>query len=133
MSWGWLGVAMVLGKRSVPGRPTNLESSRARGGGPFAVAVGAGCLDIFSLVYLMSFLSPSLEDSPIYSEILPQRAVKPKTTNQPIPVVGGMRTPVYSCYLVYAIVSDKHACRNIDSDLTIHSTILGSISRRFVI
>ena len=34
---------------------------------PVALAVGAGggCLDIFSLVYLFSFLSPSLGDGPI--------------------------------------------------------------------
>ena len=36
------------------------------GQGPIALAVGAGGgLDIFSLVYLFSFLSPSLEDGPI--------------------------------------------------------------------
>ena len=37
------------------------------GQGPVALAVGAGggCLDIFSLVYLFSFLSPSLGDGPI--------------------------------------------------------------------
>ena len=37
------------------------------GQGPTALAVGAsgGCLDIFSLVYLFSFLSPSLGDGPI--------------------------------------------------------------------
>ena len=67
---------MVLGKLSVPRRPTNLDNSRARW----------GCLDIFfSLVYLFSFLSPSLGDGlgPIWSEILSQRAVKPKQlTNQ---------------------------------------------------
>ena len=56
--------AMVLGKFSVPGRPTNLENSRAR---DIALAVGAlgGCLNIFSLVYLFSFLSPSLGDCKI--------------------------------------------------------------------
>ena len=34
---------------------------------PIALAVGAigGCIDIFSLVYLFSFLSPSLGDGPI--------------------------------------------------------------------
>ena len=54
------------------------------GQGPTALAVGAGwgCLDIFSLVYHFSFLSPSLEDGPIQTEILSQRAVKPKT-NKP--------------------------------------------------
>ena len=28
--WGWLGGAKVLGKLSVPGRPTNLDYSRTR-------------------------------------------------------------------------------------------------------
>ena len=51
---------------------------------PIALALGAGggCLDIFSLVYLFSFLSPSLWETARYREILSQRAVKPKTTNQ---------------------------------------------------
>ena len=37
------------------------------GQGPSALAVGAGggCLDIFSLLYLFSLLSPSLGDGPI--------------------------------------------------------------------
>ena len=39
---------------------------------------------------------------------------------------------VYSCYQVYSKVSYKNACRSIDSDLT-YSTILDSISRRFVV
>ena len=49
----------MLGKRPVLGRPTNLDYSRAR---PAVLAVGAGgsCLDIFSLIYHFSFLSPSL-------------------------------------------------------------------------
>ena len=44
---------------------------------PIALAVGVDgdCLDMFSLVYLFSFLSPSLGDGPIYTEILSQRAV----------------------------------------------------------
>ena len=52
---GWSGGAMVLSYRSVPGRPTNLDNSRARaycicsrcrwGGGG-----GGGGLDIVSLV-----------------------------------------------------------------------------------
>ena len=47
---------------------------------PFALAVGAGRggLDIF-----LSFLFPSLGVRPIQTEILFQRAIKPKTTNQP--------------------------------------------------
>ena len=54
----------MLGKLSVPGRPTYLDKSRAK-----AYCACSGCgwgrLDIFSLVYLFSFLSPSLGDGPI--------------------------------------------------------------------
>ena len=47
--WGVLLIWMIVGQ------------------GPIALAVGAGwgCLDIFSLAYLFSFLSPSLGDGPI--------------------------------------------------------------------
>ena len=50
---------MVLGTLSVPGRPSNLADSRARPTA-LAVGVGGGCLDIFTLIYLFSPLSPSL-------------------------------------------------------------------------
>ena len=48
---------MVLGKLPVPGRPTILMIV---GQGPIALAVGAGggCLDIFTLLYPFSPLSP---------------------------------------------------------------------------
>ena len=47
------------------------------------VDVGGGCLDIFSLIHHFSFFfSLSLGDGPIETEILSQRAVKRKTTNQ---------------------------------------------------
>ena len=51
--------------------------------GPIALAVsaGGGCLDIFSLVYLFSFLSPFLGVGQIEIYILSQKAVKPKTIN----------------------------------------------------
>ena len=58
--WGWSGVAKVLGKLSVLGRPTSLADSRASGPIALAVGAGGGCLDISSLIYLFSFLSPSL-------------------------------------------------------------------------
>ena len=50
---------MVLGNLPVPGRPTIWI---ILGQGPTALAKGAdgGCLDIFSLVYHFSFLSPAL-------------------------------------------------------------------------
>ena len=60
---GWSGGAKVLGKLSVRGVLLNLANSRARAycacsrcGG------GGGSLNVFSLIYLLSFLSPSLGD-----------------------------------------------------------------------
>ena len=41
------------------------------------VGAGGGCLGIFSLVVLFSFLSSSQGDDPILTEILSQRSVKP--------------------------------------------------------
>ena len=56
---------MVLGKLPVPGRPTLLMIV---GQGPTALVVGAGggCLDIFTLIYLFSSLSPSLWETARY-------------------------------------------------------------------
>ena len=55
----------MLGKLPVLGRPTNLDYSRARA---YLLAVGAGgdCLDIFSLNYHFSGLSPSLWETARY-------------------------------------------------------------------
>ena len=62
---GWSGGAMVLGKVPVPGRPTIWM---VVGQGPIALAVGAGggCLDIFTLLYPFSPLSPSLWETARY-------------------------------------------------------------------
>ena len=50
----------------------------------FAVVAGGGCLDsFFSHLSFLSSFTPSLGDGPILTEILDQRAVKPKATNQP--------------------------------------------------
>ena len=56
---------MVLGKLPVPGRPTIWITV---GQGPTALAVGAGggCLDIFTLIYHFSPLSPSLWETARY-------------------------------------------------------------------
>ena len=75
---------MVLGTLPVLGRPTIWITV---GQGPVALAVGAdwGCLDVFSLVYHFSFLSPSLWKTARYRLkycLEARRAVKPKTTNQ---------------------------------------------------
>ena len=67
---------MVLGKLPGPECPTNFDNSRQR---PNMLAADAGgcCLDIFSLIYLsLFFLLLSLGGVPIWTEILPQRAVK---------------------------------------------------------
>ena len=50
---------------------------------PTVLSVGAGGgLDIFSLIYHFSSFSLSLGDGLIYTEILSQRAVKPKNNQQ---------------------------------------------------
>ena len=56
---------MVLGKLPVPGRPTVWITV---GQGPTALAVGAGggCMDIFTLIYPFSPLSPSLWETVRY-------------------------------------------------------------------
>ena len=76
---------MVLGELPEPGRPTNLDYSRASRARAYCASsrCGRGGLDIFfsQLSFLFSF-SLSLEDGPIQTEILSQRAVKPKH-NQP--------------------------------------------------
>ena len=59
----WSGGAMVLGKLPMPGRPAIWMIV---GQGPIALAVGAGggCLDILTLLYPFSPLSPSLWGRP---------------------------------------------------------------------
>ena len=56
---------MVLGELPVPGRPTIWMIV---GQGPITLTVGAGgvCLDIFTLLYLFSPLSPSLWETARY-------------------------------------------------------------------
>ena len=62
---GWLGGAMALGKLPVRGHPTIWMIV---GQGPTALAVGAGGdgLDIFTLIYPFSRLSPSLWETARY-------------------------------------------------------------------
>ena len=55
----WSGGAMVLGKLSVPGPPTNLDNSRAR----VYCACSRCALGLFENFFSrLSFLSPSLGD-----------------------------------------------------------------------
>ena len=78
---GWSGGAKVLGKLPVPGRPTILITV---GQGPTALAVGAGggCLDIFTLIYPFSSLSPSLWETARYRLKYCLKGPK-QPTNQP--------------------------------------------------
>ena len=80
---------MVLGKLPVPGRPTILITV---GQGPIALAVnaGGGGLDIFTLVYPFSPLSPSLWETARYRvKYCLKGPLNPKpTTNQPSPREG---------------------------------------------
>ena len=81
---GWSGGAMVLGKLPVPGRPTFWM---VVGQGPIALAVGAdgGCLDILTLLYPFSPISPSLLETARYRlKYCLKRPLNPKQpTNQP--------------------------------------------------
>ena len=85
MTRGWSGNAMVLGKLTVPGRPTIWITV---GQGPIALAVGAGGggLDIFTLIYPFS-LSPFVWETARYrlkyclkGPLTPKQPTK--TTNQ---------------------------------------------------
>ena len=73
---------MVLGKLPVPGRPTNLDWGGARAYCACS-RCGWGCIHFYSHLSFLSSFSLSLGDGPIQTEILSQRAIKPKTTNQP--------------------------------------------------
>ena len=74
----------TLGKLPVPGRPTIWITV---GQGPAALAVGAGggCLDIFTLIYPFSSLSPSLWETARYRlKYCLKGPLNPKQpTNQP--------------------------------------------------
>ena len=62
---GWSGGAKVLGKLPVPGRPTILITV-GQGSTVLAVDAGGGGLDIFTLIYPFSSLSPSLWETARY-------------------------------------------------------------------
>ena len=55
----------MLGKLPVPGRPTILITV-GQGSTALAVGVGGGCLDIFTLIYLLSSPSSSLCETARY-------------------------------------------------------------------
>ena len=56
----------MLGKLPVPGRPTILNTVGQEGPTALAVGTGGGCLDICTLIYPFSSLSPSLWETARY-------------------------------------------------------------------
>ena len=86
----------MLGKLPVPGV---LLTWIIEGQGPIALVVGAGgvCLDIFSLIYHFSFLSPSLWETARYRlKYCLEGPLSPKQpTNQPIKVISGFSLTPY--------------------------------------
>ena len=74
---------MVLDKLSVPGRPT-IWMTVGQGPSALAVGTGGGCLDIFTLIYPFSSLSPSLWEMARYRlKYCLKGPLNPKPTNQP--------------------------------------------------
>ena len=75
---------MVLGKLPVSGRPT-IWITVGQGPTALAVGVGGGCLDIFTLIYPFSYLSPSLWETARYRlKYCLKGPLNPKQpTNQP--------------------------------------------------
>ena len=89
---GWSGSTMMLGKRPVPGRPTIWITIGQR---PTVLGIGAGgeCLDIFTLIYPFSPLSPSLWETVRYG--LKYCLKGPLNPKQPTNHVG-VRSSIYT-------------------------------------
>ena len=75
---------MVLGKLSVPGRLT-IWMAVQQGPNALAVGAGGGCLDIFTLLYHFTPLSPFLWETARYRlKYCPKGPLNPKQPiNQP--------------------------------------------------
>ena len=82
--------AMVLGKRPIPGRPTNLDYSRARGYCACSWC-GWGYLDIFFSLHHFSFVSPSLWETARYRLKYCPKGLLSQSLSQPTnPCLGGI-------------------------------------------
>ena len=95
---------MVLGKLPVPGRPTIWMIV---GQGPIALAVGAagGCLDIFTLLYPFSHLSPSLWETARYR--LKYCLKGPLSPKQPTKQLNNVFSVYFVNYVVRRITNDR--------------------------
>ena len=112
---------MVLpGKLPVPGRPTIWIIV---GQGPTALAVGAdgGCLDIFTLIYPFSPLSPSLWETARYRlKYCLKGPLNPKPTNQPnyLKSRGKLKSRFFALTLTSANTLDVGCSRYIATSLS---------------
>ena len=81
---------MVLGKLPVPGRPT-IRITVGQGHTVLAVGAGGVCLDIFTLIYPFSPLSPSLRETARYR--LKYCLKGPLNPKQPTNI-----SPIHTCF-----------------------------------
>ena len=96
---------MLLGKLPVPGRPT-IWITVGQGPTALAVGTGGGCLDIFTLIYPFSPLSPSLWETVRYRlKYCLKGPLNPKQpTNKPFE--GTDKTIPLNFILEFSIISD---------------------------
>ena len=88
---------MAVGNLPVPGRPT-IWMIVGQGSTVLAVGAGGGCLDIFTLVYPFSSLSPSLWETARYRlKYCLKGPLNPKQpTNQMIPFLSSRPVHPYN-------------------------------------
>ena len=93
---------MVLGKLPVPGRPTIWIKV---GQGPIVLAIGAGgsCLDIFTLIYPFSPLSPALWETARYR--LKYCLKGPLNPKQPTNQLPKNRSNLFAPCFIYIIIN----------------------------
>ena len=111
--WGWSGGAKELGKLSVPGRLTSLDYSRARAYCACSRCGWGVVWTFFSLIYLFSFLSPSLWETARYRlKYCLKGPLNPKQpTNQPIPQGFWLWSVIMIISQIYAIYSRTSMAR----------------------
>ena len=125
LSWvvGWCDGA---GQTSSAGASYNLDYSRAR-----AYCTCSWCRwglfgHFYSHLSFLSSFSLSLGDGPTETEILSQRAVKPKTTNQPTnqPTNSGLsRSIICTCSVIISIYIVKQVNTQLTSKLLLSFSV----------
>ena len=98
---------MALGKLPAPGRPT-IWIIVGQGPTALAVGAGAGCLDIFTLLYVFSPISPSRWETTRYRlKYCLKGPLNPKQpTNQPICELAPVDSSLPFSVLDFRVFSD---------------------------